>query len=75
MQSMNAHASDVAGIRATGLTKSYGPVRAVRGLDVVIAPGETVALLGPNGAGKSTTIVWVPRIPSTQLRRPSGTHG
>ncbi|HXN39575.1 MAG TPA: ABC transporter ATP-binding protein, partial [Solirubrobacteraceae bacterium] len=33
-----------------------GPIRAVRGVDVRIAAGETVALLGPNGAGKSTTI-------------------
>lgn len=39
-----------------GLYKSYGPVKAVRGVDLVIRPGETVALLGPNGAGKSTTI-------------------
>jgi ABC-2 type transport system ATP-binding protein len=46
----------VAGIELTGLTKSYGAVRAVRGIDVSIAAGETVALLGPNGAGKSTTI-------------------
>src|ERR1700735_934200 len=38
------------------LAKSYGKVRAVRSVDLMIAPGETVALLGPNGAGKSTTI-------------------
>jgi ABC-2 type transport system ATP-binding protein len=44
------------GIRLAGLTKSYGPVRAVDGINLAIAPGETVALLGPNGAGKSTTI-------------------
>ncbi len=44
----------------SGLVKSFrspaGPVRAVRGIDVDIEQGQTVALLGPNGAGKSTTI-------------------
>src|SRR4051812_12135951 len=47
-------------IRLQGLVKTFstphGPVRAVRGVDIAIEPGETVALLGPNGAGKSTTI-------------------
>ncbi len=43
-------------IEVSGLRKSYGSVEAVRGIDVAIDVGETVALLGPNGAGKSTTI-------------------
>jgi ABC-2 type transport system ATP-binding protein len=43
-------------VAATGLRKSFGPVRAVDGIDVRIDPGEIVALLGPNGAGKTTTI-------------------
>lgn len=43
-------------VRLTGVAKSYGPVRAVDGIDLSIGRGETVALLGPNGAGKSTTI-------------------
>ncbi|MBS1870907.1 MAG: ABC transporter ATP-binding protein [Actinobacteria bacterium] len=48
------------GIALAGLSKTYsspeGPVHAVRGIDMRVAAGETVALLGPNGAGKSTTI-------------------
>ncbi|WP_055489778.1 ABC transporter ATP-binding protein [Streptomyces sp. TP-A0356] len=40
----------------TGAVKTYGALRAVDGVDLRIATGETVALLGRNGAGKSTAI-------------------
>ncbi|MFD0593673.1 ATP-binding cassette domain-containing protein [Catellatospora coxensis] len=43
-------------VRLQAVAKNYGPVRAVDGIDLSIARGQTVALLGPNGAGKSTTI-------------------
>ena len=43
-------------IRTQGLIKTFGPVRALDGLDLEVAPGEVHGFLGPNGAGKSTTI-------------------
>jgi ABC-2 type transport system ATP-binding protein len=39
-----------------GITKDFGPVHAVRGIDLEIEQGEIVAFLGPNGAGKTSTI-------------------
>ena len=46
----------IAAVRTEGLTKHYGRVAALRGLDLEIAPGEVFGYLGPNGAGKTTTI-------------------
>lgn len=43
-------------VHLAGVTKDFGPVQAVRGIDLDIQPGEIVAFLGPNGAGKTTTI-------------------
>jgi ABC-2 type transport system ATP-binding protein len=43
-------------IQAEGLTKSYGPIRAVDRVSFKIPPGQVFGLLGPNGAGKTTTI-------------------
>jgi len=43
-------------IQVESLTKSYGPVAAVRDLSFTVARGETFALVGPNGAGKTTTL-------------------
>jgi ABC-2 type transport system ATP-binding protein len=42
-----------------GVRRDYGKTEAVAGIDLVVAPGETLALLGPNGAGKSTTLAMV----------------
>jgi ABC-2 type transport system ATP-binding protein len=51
-----AVAESLPAIELSGLTKSFGSVRAVRGIDLTVMPGEVVAFLGPNGAGKTTTV-------------------
>ncbi len=54
-------------IEARGLSKRYGSVRAVDGLDLTVYAGEVFGLLGPNGAGKTTTILML-----LGLTEPSG---
>ena len=57
-------------IEIQGLTKRYGPITAVDGLDLTVRQGELFALLGVNGAGKTTTIKML-----SCLTRPGGGEG
>ncbi len=43
-------------LRLADLHASYGPIAALRGLDLVVSPGEPVCLIGANGAGKTSTL-------------------
>jgi ABC-2 type transport system ATP-binding protein len=54
-------------VRVSGVTRSFGAVHALRGVDLTVRPGEVLVLVGPNGAGKTT----LTRIVAT-LDRPDG---
>src|SRR6188508_1916149 len=43
-------------VEIAGLTKSFGSVPALRGLDLTVPTGQVTGFLGPNGSGKTTTI-------------------
>lgn len=43
-------------IEVVDLTKSFGAMQVIRGVDLSVAPGEVVCLIGPNGAGKTTLL-------------------
>jgi branched-chain amino acid transport system ATP-binding protein len=51
---MTATTKDQPALRLAGVTKSFGPIEVLQGLNLDISPGERHAVIGPNGAGKST---------------------
>ncbi|MDH6583566.1 ABC-2 type transport system ATP-binding protein [Streptomyces sp. SAI-133] len=55
-------------VLSEGLEKRFGEVRALRGLDLAVAPGTVCGILGPNGAGKTTAV----RLLTTLLRPDAG---
>lgn len=55
-------------IVAEGLTKHYGPVKALDGLDLRVPEGTVLGLLGPNGAGKTTCV----RVATTLIKPDAG---
>jgi len=63
-------AEDISGsaIFVEGLTKSFGDVHALRGIDLVVPRGTVLGVLGPNGAGKTTAV----RILTTLLQPDKG---
>src|SRR3989442_9352677 len=56
MPQATSNGATVPAIAVHDLIKNFGEVRAVRGVEFEVAPGEVFGFLGPNGAGKTTTI-------------------
>src|SRR5215470_6438606 len=53
---MGAGMGDLPAIVAEGLSKRFGPVQALKGIDLEQPAGTVLGMLGPNGAGKTTTV-------------------
>ncbi|MBF0505787.1 MAG: ABC transporter ATP-binding protein [Nitrospirae bacterium] len=46
-------------LKLSGVHASYGPIKAIRGIDIEVQEGEIVCLIGSNGAGKTTTLMTI----------------
>ena len=50
-------------VELQGITKSFGTLQVLKGIDLMIEKGEVVSIVGPSGAGKTTLLErWIRRI-------------
>ena len=56
----------MANFECRGLSKRFGPVQALEGVDITVEPGRVVGLLGPNGSGTDWEIIMQAVVPICQ---------
>jgi len=56
MDQQNAHQPNARGVEVAGVDKAFGDTSVLRGIDLSVEPGSSLALLGPSGCGKTTLL-------------------